>query len=156
MNTDILEPVSITMPPEERLDNTFAENIYRSLPVQIYYSGDIHTKIISFLEIEDHSENNETYIPSKYAILNALYFIQLLPEYVLSIMEEDDVYLSFHGTIIFDIEKSGKLLSVEIGDDTYGYFLEEENQIIQVKDTEPMHRFAFSSDLRAAMDRLLK
>ena len=159
MNTATLDPVSVTLPQEESSQSTFAQKLFLSDPVSVYREGAIMNQLVGFAQIKDNWDGNGAYAPSMAAILNVVFLTQLLPYRAVSLLEEDDVYLSFHGTIIIDLEKNNKLLSIEMGDDSLGYFLEENEEIVETsvetRDIEPFSRLSLSSGLAQATEWLL-
>lgn len=95
--------------------------------------------------------------PSEEAIQNTIRLIEQLPEYIILAIDTDDISCTSHGTIVIDMNAGEKLLSVEVGDDSMGFFLEKDGQIILLKDIEPLgFRFGMHEYMRGALEKLME
>lgn len=144
MYATTIKPVSITFP---------RTNSYQD-PVEIYENDFVLEKflqhLLEFTTIKGDWDRNGAVAPSWETIQNAWYFILLTPHHALTYLDPENVYPTPYGTIILDFENSNKLLSIEIGKQNLGYFLEEDNKYIEMKEKEPFSRVGLSTELKQA------
>ncbi len=155
MNTILTRPVSLFSLLEKNISYPSTNEIH-SEPVYVYASNDIQNIILGFTQLENNWDGQGACAPSESAIHNALYFIGLVPDVVVALIEKEDVYCTAHGTIIIDIENKSKILSIEIGDHSLGCFLESSDDILSRKDHETFNRYNLSDDLVKIIQLLME
>ncbi len=95
-----------------------------SEPVVSDLSYDLKGRIYSFFSLNNNWDGYGGVKPQESVLNNCIYFLKKLPKKYLQDLTKDDVSLTPYGTIVLDWETSEKLLSIEIGEDSIGYFIE--------------------------------
>lgn len=82
-------------------------------------------KLISQIKKEDYSIN---------VLRNAIHLIEKLPESLISKLNEESFYKSSYNTLIIDFESDNNSLTIDIGSKSFGYFIEKDDQLIDLKE----------------------
>lgn len=93
-------------------------------PIHIDIKMDLKEKLYSYLVLNHNWDNYGAIKPEEKVIQNCFCFLRKLPERYLSNFSKDDLSITPYGTIVLDWEDKNKLLSIEIGNDSLGYFTE--------------------------------
>lgn len=126
-------------------------------PVDNYFTTEFQNQVRNLSNLENDWAGPGSVPPSEEAIQNTFRLIEQLPEHIISAIDTEDISCTSHGTIVIDMNAGEKLLSVEVGDDSMGFFLEEDGQIILLKDIEPLGlRFRMHEYMRAALEKLME
>lgn len=126
-------------------------------PVDNYFTTEFQNQVRNLSFLENDWAGPGSVPPSEEAIQNTIRMIEQLPEYIIFTINKDDISCTAHGTIVIDMSMGEKLLSVEVGDDSMGFFLEEDGQIILLRDIEPLGiRFGMHEYLRGALEKLME
>lgn len=108
-------------------------------PINIDIKNDLRKKLYSYLVLNNNWDNYGAIKPEEKVIRNCFGFLRNLPERYLSNLSKEDLSITPYGTIVLDWEDKNKLLSIEIGNDSLGYFTE-------LNDTENLSSEAIKYD----------
>lgn len=96
-------------------------------PIQINGYSKIKNKIKTFSHLNDNWDGYEATSIDDAAIFNAIRFVSSLPENIIFTLNEENIVPTPYGTIVFDFVSSAGIVSVEIGNQTIGFFTEFQN-----------------------------
>ncbi len=145
MITNIINrPIALDLPA---IKSVFHGKESYSEPVHMYSTFDIQNAILDFEDLLDNWDGLGAYAPSGSTIHNALRFIELLPDKIVELIEQDDITCTSHGTVVIDIGNRDKTLSVEIGDHSLGYFYESSDRILLKKENQIFNQYYLSDEL---------
>lgn len=123
--------LSRPLPVVEYFDSRICERVLTFYdPIDGVLSMDILAKVKSFEKLEDNWDNYGAMPPSELALNNCISFFKYLPNKYFRNLNKDDISLTPYGTIILDWSEEGKNISIEIGDNSVGFFSEFDNEKI--------------------------
>ena len=96
------------------------KNDYKSYLIS-FIPGRSLGKFISIIQNENLSKEIK---------LNAIHLIEKLPESLLLNLSVDSIFKSKYNTLIVDFEEGTKNLTIDIGSKTFGYFIENNGEIV--------------------------
>lgn len=124
-------------------------------PIAISTTASIQKKILGFASLPDDWDGYEGAAPNIQVIIRALSFLDLLPKSLNSLLEDDDVVCTPHGTIVFDITNNDCVLSVEVGERSIGYFMEQNGEYPITVESETFNGINMPLTLRQALGGLI-
>lgn len=152
MTAIALRPISINY----TVGWTSAGNVAElTTPITLPIKTDIRKKILDFASLSDNWDGYGGVAPKLYVIRKAIFFLDLLPKSLYSLLIEDDIVCTPHGTIVFDLANYGRTLSIEIGDRSIGYFMEQNGAYLLAVEHESFNGIDISPALSDALRTLI-
>lgn len=92
-------------------------------------------KIYSFIDLKANWDDLQAKPIKPETISNAIALFESLSLNYIYHLDLEDIYCSNYGTILFDWEfEDDNVLSLEIGDESLGYFFEKDSKVVQRDD----------------------
>jgi hypothetical protein len=127
-----------------------------SKPVKIDYRREIENRILKINKLNYNWDGYGGVIPDENAINNSIKFIDNIPESLLKDLKDDNITPTPYGTIVYDWEKRGEIVSVEIGTNKIGFFTEFKNNENYNLEAEIFNEYALPESLNKAFQVLYR
>ena len=108
------------------------QNIHSNMDKSILYSEPIqydahYQKLSKIYYLPKNWDGYNASVISRTVFDNSCAFLQKIDNSIENLLSEDDIVPTPYGTIVMDFIKDENLVSVEIGEDTIGFFTEFKN-----------------------------
>ncbi len=65
---------------------------------------------------------------------NAVHLLEKLPESFIELLSPESIYKSKYNTLIIELEKESKSITIDIGSKSFGYFVENGAEVVDYKE----------------------
>lgn len=119
-----LENIELSSPPiSYSKPSTFATNRNSFVdPVSNLLPFNLLATINSLYTLNDNWDFNDAVAPDAEAIKNCTHLLNLMPQKALNYLTKDSISITPYGTITIEWQQEGRLLSLEIGNEEFGFF----------------------------------
>lgn len=105
-------------------------------PVKMVLLNDkVDERIQELFILGDDWAGEPSFAPSVETLCNVQYLLTILPYSVIRTLDQDDITPTYHGTVSIDLEKGDDEISIEIGNDAFGYCGEIDGNTVILEST---------------------
>ncbi len=116
-------------------------------PIESNISDEIMARLSSFSYLDENWDSNGAVQLDDATIENCFFLLQKLPKKYLQNISRDDISLTPYGTIVLDWTDKNKMLSLEIGDDSIGYFAKLANNETSIAESVKLEKNKVPNEL---------
>jgi hypothetical protein len=114
----------------------------------------IHTEINSYKNLKDGWDGVDSSAPTDETITNTIGLVNSLGD-LIQLIDEDYIYVTWDGTIVIDFQNDyDDLVSVEIGQNSVGYFFQTEGHVSVVDNYKVKENGYLSDKLKSIIQEV--